>query len=84
MGSVYLILYLWHATFTTDPKAIGGPQLSITRVDSLSACEALGKAAKELADAARPEPRESLDATYWWRHLAFTSPPASFRCVVVR
>lgn len=84
MASVYLILYLWHATFTNDPKAIGGPQLVITRVDSLSACEALGKAAKEMADAGRPEPRESLDPILYNRHLAFASPPASFRCVMVR
>lgn len=81
MKTVYLVLYLWHAAREGN-AGLGGPQLTIQPMPSVQVCEAVGAAAKALADAQRPYPAADFrspppDGTY----RANYSPPAAYRCV---
>ena len=75
---VYLILYLWHADVWPGARGggTGGPVLVIQQVPTVTACEQLGKATKELTDHLRPEPVAAAISSR-------NSPPAAYRCVVV-
>ena len=50
--------------------------LVIQQVPTVTACEQLGKATKELTDHLRPEPVAAAISSR-------NSPPAAYRCVVV-
>lgn len=85
MNTVFLILYLWNASGSQNRNAggTGGPAFQMIAVPSLPACEALGKAAKELIDANRPDKAPAL---YWKddrgeHDPTFNSPPTVYRCV---
>lgn len=63
MKTVFLILFIWHGqtyksgyshinmAYPVALAAVGEPRLQIESVPSLSACEALGAAIKDMADA---------------------------------
>ncbi len=85
MQTVFLIMYLWHANQAihngqpnTTIAMNGGPVFLFERMPSLAACEAVGAAAKDLAD--RSIPRWE-DGDY--HHVSSMSTPASFRCISV-
>lgn len=87
MKIVYLILYLWHASGRAGDYAggIGGLGMTITQMPSLAACEAVGAAAKQIADAQRPEPvaGNRVGEGSYARWVRFESPPAVYRCIEV-
>ncbi len=75
MKTVFLILYLWHAdrvdVYGYRERSVGlngGPVLKIEAMPSLRACEAVGAAAKALADqmqhGANPADDRGLPAVY--------------------
>ncbi len=76
--TVFLIVYLWHATnhrADYNQGGTGGPAISIHKMPSLAACEAVGKAAKELTDSKGPT--ASIEPE------AFHSAPTVYRCIEV-
>ena len=82
MKSVFLIMYLWNAAARCNAgscaHAAGGPAFQMVAMPSLSACEAVGLAAKQMIDVSRPDP--SLNRA--WDN-PMMSPPTAFRCVEV-
>jgi hypothetical protein len=84
--TVYLILYLWHASGVHGSYSggTGGPALTITAMSSLEACEAVGRAAKSLADENGPEWANGGAENSVTAPFAFTVKPAAFRCVRVQ
>lgn len=81
MKVVYLILYLWHADamiITSGGGLNGGPVLAIQRMESVRECEAVGLAAKQLADSIRPNPGSTNKGEF-----IAGSPPAVYRCIEV-
>lgn len=73
----YLVLYAWHAsTSWAAGFAAGGPLLVALPMPSAGACEAVGRAMKEMVDAAAPPSKEGGS-------VPAPSGPAVYRCVVV-
>lgn len=79
MKAVFLVLYLWHGA-KEGYAGLGGPQLVVQAMPSLAACEAVGSAAKQLADNSRPYPAESYHGDLYRSSVAI---PAVYRCVEV-
>lgn len=73
MKSAYLILYFWHSIYGGyNQGGTGGPVVQIISMPSMSICETIGKAAKEMIDKAKPaNPREEDS-------MSFHSYPAVF------
>lgn len=82
--AVFLVLYLWHGAREGN-SGLGGPQLLVQPMPSVAACEAVGRAAKEMADGQRPYPTASFTLDNGWQPLYRTSYslPAVYRCVEV-
>lgn len=83
MKIVYLVIYLWQADQAThegQPNTVvamnGGASVHIEPMPSLAACEAVGRAVKDLADANHPR-----FAEHPYHHIANLSTPTAFRCV---
>mgnify|MGYP000603116556 FL=1 len=83
--AVFLVLYLWHGA-SIYRGGLGGPQVVVQPMPSLSACEAVGKATKDVADSQRPFP----DTSFWHKepccqpeYRPSVSLPAVYRCIEV-
>jgi hypothetical protein len=88
--TVFLILYFWHAdqyrSGINNGGGIGlngGPVLRIEQMPSVSACEVIGKAVKDLVDQQRQGPPSRWQDYQPERNGAHSGLPAVYNCVEV-
>lgn len=84
MKTVFLIVYLWHASGAGDYSGgSGGPALTIAQMPSLAACEVVGRVAKETVDQNGPEYPNAGAIGRYEPPFRFTVKPSAYRCVEV-